>query len=378
MKIFEVIKQQHQQLLEGGKSDAVRYNSEVGLLISFCNGDGESFDPEDPESTIPRSMLGDPDATYESIRKLLAPVFDSTLLNHWVDYGKTVVRPLVVNKLIQANEVVDRFTWAGGKNQNAETSADVEFIGSTISGVSVKEKSGITLNNPTPKDLGIDNKGDLFLQYAHDEYMSWKTGIFTQVLDLAEKSPGVKVGGKDTTKYYVMFDSETNQFHCAGKTPITATADEIMKRIGTNAGWQRAFGDWFTANFATQKGLMAPLIKVISEKFVNLMKTHLSKDKNAAKLLKFVPRPFFYVNPQHVYYVPSINDVADLQLKDVKFADPDGATMKFFAYVGMKDSKENAQVEIHVRYANGMFEANPTARVQSLKNPQFLSWEELN
>ena len=39
MKIFEVI-EPTQQLLEGGKSDAVRYNSEIGLLIAFCNGDG--------------------------------------------------------------------------------------------------------------------------------------------------------------------------------------------------------------------------------------------------------------------------------------------------------------------------------------------------
>ena len=51
--------------------------------------------------------------------------------------------------------------------------------------------------------------------------------------------------------------------------------------------------------------------------------------------------------------------------------------MKFIAEIGMKDSQENAQVEIHVRYANGIFETNPTARVQSLKNAQFLSWEEL-
>jgi hypothetical protein len=51
--------------------------------------------------------------------------------------------------------------------------------------------------------------------------------------------------------------------------------------------------------------------------------------------------------------------------------------MKFIAEIGMKGSDENAQVEIHVRYANGIWETSPTARVQSLKNPQFLSWSEL-
>ena len=79
-----------------------------------------------------------------------------------------------------------------------------------------------------------------------------------------------------------------------------------------------------------------------------------------------------------MYYVPSIDDVSDLTLKDVKFAAPEGATMKFIAEIGMKDSQENAQVEIHVRYANGIWETSPTARVQSLKNAQFLSWEQLS
>lgn len=377
MKIFEVI-EQNQQLLEGGKSDAVRYNSEIGLLIAFCNGDGKTFDPKQPERTIPAAMLVDPDATYDSIKKLLAPAYDSAILNRWVDYGKATVRPLVVEKLIQAGEVVDQFAWAGGKNQNPETSADVEFIGSSISGVSVKEKTGITLNNPTPKDLGIANEGDMFLQYARPEFIDWKTSIFEQVLALAESQPGAKIGGTDTTKYFVRYDAKTQKYHCAGKGPIDATAEEIMSRIGSNAGWQRAFGDWFVSNWSTQKDLMAPLITVISQKFTELMKTHLASSGTAAKLLKFVKRPFFYVNPSTVYYVPSINDVGDLQLKDVTFAQPDGATMKFIASVGMKDSEENAQVEIHFRYANGMFETNPTARVQSLKNPQFLSWEKLN
>ena len=122
---------------------------------------------------------------------------------------------------------------------------------------------------------------------------------------------------------------------------------------------------------------MNPLRDSISEQFINMMELHLSKSGTAAKLLKFVKRPFFYVNPSHIYYVPSIDDVADLELKSVVDGGANGATIKFFAVCGMKDSTENARVEIHVRYANGMFEENPTARVQSLQNPQFISWEEL-
>jgi len=375
MRLFEF---QDEQLNEGGKSDAVRYNSEIGMLLSFCSANVDKFDPSKPERSIPPSMLANPQNTYNDIKKLLAPAYNPELLKRWYDYAQATVKPIVVNKLVEVGEVVDQFDWAGGANINPETSADIEFVGSTISGVSIKEKSGITLNNPSPKDLGLEVGGDAFLRYARPEYLSWKKGVFTQVLQLAQKNPGVPVGGKDTAKYYVVFDPKTKKFTCNGKNQKVGTSQEIMADMEKNAYWQRAFGDWFVANYATQKGLMAPLVEAIAEKFTAIMKAHLSQGGTAAKLVKFVKRPFFYVNPSHVYYVPSIDDVADLTLKDVVFAAPEGATMKFIALIGMKDSEENAQVEIHVRYANGIFETNPTARVQSLKNAQFLSWEQLS
>jgi hypothetical protein len=374
MRLYEI---ENTQLTEGGKSDAVRYNSEIGMLLSFCSANVDKFDPTRPEKSIPPTMLANPQNTYNDIRALLAPNYNPDLLRRWYDYSQTTVKPLVVNKLMELGEIVDQFNWAGGKNQNAETSADVEFVGSTISGCSVKEKSGITLNNPSPKDLGLEVGGDAFLKYARPEYLDWKQGVFTQVLQLAQKNPGVKIGGKDTAKYYVVFDPKTKKFTCNGKNQKVGTSQDIMADMEKNAFWQRAFGDWFVTNYASQKQLMAPLVESIAEKFTAIMKTHLSQGGTAAKLVKFVKRPFFYVNPSHVYYVPSIDDVSDLTLKDVKFAAPEGATMKFIAEIGMKDSMENAQVEIHVRYANGIFETNPTARVQSLKNAQFLSWEEL-
>lgn len=375
MRLYEI---ENAQLSEGGKSDAVRYNSEIGMLLSFCSADITKFDPTKPEKSIPSSMLANPQRTYDDIKKLLAPAYDPALLARWHEYSQTTVKPIVVNKLVELGEVVDQFNWAGGANINPETSADIEFVGSTIAGCSVKEKSGITLNNPSPKDLGLEVGGDAFLRYARPEYLSWKEGVFTQVLNLAKKNPGTKIGGKDTAKYYVVYDPKTKKFTCNGKNQKVGTSQEIMADMEKNAYWQRAFGDWFVVNYATQKSLMAPLVEAIAEKFTTIMKAHLSQGGTAAKLVKFVKRPFFYVNPSHVYYVPSIDDVADLTLKDVVFAAPDGATMKFIALIGMKDSEENAQVEIHVRYANGIFETNPTARVQSLKNAQFLSWEQLS
>jgi hypothetical protein len=119
MLINEVLEQ---QLTEGGKSDAVRYNSEIGLLLAFCNRSPEKFDPNRPEKTIPPTMLANPQRTYDDIRALLAPNYNPELLNRWYEYGINTVRGIVVNKLTELGEVVDQFNWAGGANINPETS----------------------------------------------------------------------------------------------------------------------------------------------------------------------------------------------------------------------------------------------------------------
>jgi len=41
---------------------------------------------------------------------------------------------------------------------------------------------------------------------------------------------------------------------------------------------------------------------------------------------------------------------------------------------GEPGPEEYATVTLYVRYANGLFAENPTARVQELKNPEYLLW----
>jgi hypothetical protein len=43
----------------------------------------------------------------------------------------------------------------------------------------------------------------------------------------------------------------------------------------------------------------------------------------------------------------------------------------------MEGGENNATVLVYVRYANGMFDANPTVRIQDLKNPGALAWTKL-
>ena len=55
MRLYEI---ENAQLTEGGKSDAVRYNSEIGMLLSFCSADIDKFDPNKPEKSIPPNNVG--------------------------------------------------------------------------------------------------------------------------------------------------------------------------------------------------------------------------------------------------------------------------------------------------------------------------------
>ena len=43
----------------------------------------------------------------------------------------------------------------------------------------------------------------------------------------------------------------------------------------------------------------------------------------------------------------------------------------------IRDIIESFELPVYEGGANGMFETNPTVRVQSLKNPQHLGWDEL-
>jgi hypothetical protein len=84
-----------------------------------------------------------------------------------------------------------------------------------------------------------------------------------------------------------------------------------------------------------------------------------------------------------LYLVPDGNAANDLAVKKIEFGNPEGATMKFFAHIGSRPAGgtqtgvTDARVEIHIRYANGMFARNPTVRVQGLSVPEGLTWTKL-
>jgi hypothetical protein len=86
---------------------------------------------------------------------------------------------------------------------------------------------------------------------------------------------------------------------------------------------------------------------------------------------------YFYATPKDLYFVPGVDQISNIVIKDVVYGAPDGTAQKFIAKIGVEGSNNEAQVLVYIRYGNGMFEANPSVRIQDLKNPTALTWAKI-
>jgi hypothetical protein len=383
MKINDIITEAEKPKKAAGtgrkSSDGVRYNSEVGLMAGFMRVDADSFNPAQPEKSLPAELLDDPERVYEEIKKFLAPNYDADIFSKWVGLGETYGYAMH-DKLVKGSRRVKAFEWAGGTNQSSTGPSDVGFVGSDVSGVSIKEAGGITLANLTPASVNLkpENGDDVFAMYTLEGYLEMKRKIFTEVMNIAMEQPDVPLEPKEPA-YSITYNSKTNKFRCVGKNVFEGTSAEILNSLRKNTGWQRPFGDWFVANFSAYRHFSDPLFQTISVKFVEVIRDALKDSTKLRKMLQFGAQPYFYATPKSLYYVPSFNEVEDLEVKDVTYGDPDGTSQLFKVLVGRKDALPEAvaTLDVYIRYGNGMFEANPAVRVQNLKNAQYIAWEKL-
>jgi hypothetical protein len=361
-------------ITEGGKSSAVRYNSEIGLLYAFA-GNGE-FDLENLESSFDLEKLDNPEQILSEIKTFLGDNFNEKIFSTWVNVGNVYREKIAAH----SGHLPQSYGWAGGSNATDSDNnvSDILFHGHSSGGMSVKDKGGITLANLTPKALGIEpSRGtDVFAHYAADEFNKMKQLIFSEVLDIARQAANQRLSFLND-KYAITYVADEDMFMCEGKKTIKSTAEDILNSIGVNSPWQRVFGDWFQKNWSTKKEYAIPLYKKIAVILERVMEQNLSSSESIANVLRFGEMPYYYVTPSSIYFVPSRNDIHDLQVKSIKYGAPDGTSQKFLANIGNADSNDFATVDIYIRYANGMFETNPTVRVQSLKNPQFIAWDKL-
>jgi len=376
MRFFEF----NQTLEEGGKSDKKRYNSEVGLIYGFVTGgaDPANFDPSNPQATIGQNSVENPEQFYSEVKKLLAPNFDPQRFAFWVNRA-AAIKQSIESKM---ETFPTKFGWAGGKNQ-ADNAADIKFVDSNIAGISVKD-AGITLGNLTPASLGIEQERgvDVFSKYSKSYFNNLKKQVFTDLLATAKSDKSgqpLSYHRKEPGKYTIQYVPEKDIFVIGYKgKQIERTEQNIMAGIEKNAPWQRVFGDWFVANWATKKGYAQPLYKDLASQFTLIINNHLQQSNQLKRILQFSNVPYFYATEQNLYYVPSADEAGELVLRKVSAGEPDGVSQYFYAEMGRPDSEQNAKVQIYLRSANGLFASNTTVRVQNLIDPQYISWEKLS
>lgn len=421
-----------------------RYNTEVGLLTGFVGIDPATFDPNNPEASFPEGTVKD--SVLKEIKKFLAPNFNSKMFAAWNAKAAPFMEK-VTAKLGTTPTQFDWAGGSNINAEGAADIEflDAEVHGLSVKAESGITLANLT---PKSLGLEVAKGNDIFFQYAGDEYIAMKQAIFNAVMDVAENSPGQRFGWHKETpeKYSITYNGGVSQgqtvapkaapapdeldkvkknagiqkqqpqqqfqapkprdpdfeedptnyiglgesvakegtFTITGKKNFTGTREQVLAAIGKNAPWQRVFGDWFQANYASQKELAKPLFNAVAGVFRDTIVNHLSKDRKLDAILRMGKNPYFYCNASEIYYVPSIAEVSDLQVKNVYYGsissegdvkEAEGTSQKFQAEVGRPDSEQNAKILIYIRYANGMFEANPTVRVQDLKDAQFLGWE---
>lgn len=351
----------------GGKSDQVRYNSELAVLAAFTGA--ASIDD------IPKSALKNPSETKAAIEKIRNH-YNDIIFQKWYDIALSYKKKILAHH----GALPQKYDWVAGAN--AGDVADLVFVDFPISGISIKDSGGITLANLTPKALGLDPLpgNDVFYHYAPDEFVNFKTQVFHAVIAEAKANPDQTIIPVD--RYAITYNSESDDFTViykkSGKlTPGTYKENDFFTNIEKNQLHHRVFGDWFQAHFKEHKNLMKPLVVKISKQFTEIIGSALESNEGIRKILQFEEKPYYYATPNSIYFVPGAADAADIKLKGVSYANPDGTSQLFKTKIGNDDSDDGAIIDIYIRYANGLFACNPTARVQSLKHPEFIAWDEL-
>ena len=411
---------------EGDASGSTQFNSELGCMLGFVGADATLENLLNPKFKKYNTKLIKPN----DVRAQAQLGYDQGLyipenFNAWVKLGAAIK---------SKTKYKGKVGWDGTGQGNQGGVADVVFEdGATHSGISIKETSGITLTNTSPKELGFDYTGDIFKSYFEKYWLEWKQAVVDRVLELAQSgrvigapktdSEGNPVkqsgGGEKLRAIQYNHDDHTDDAGNVykadtytiwyGKGPDIKTwkreaftKDAINKAIKAgNSLMQRVFGDWYQTAIAGAEPkaieYQEKLFKAFTDKALEEMSKALAKPKALSKLLQMSEsKPYYYympesktkggkIKPEKLYEVPGTGGSTGINV-NLKLAGPieykqvKGTGQKYHVKVwnvanGTPDPDAFAIVTLYIRYANGLFAENPTARVQELKGAEHLLWQ---
>jgi len=424
-------------ITEGGASQGTQFNSEVGLLAAMCGVDASTFDPANPEASFSNSQFVVAPETFDNIRSQ-AQHYKPEKFKKWVNIDGPKIIGKMFSELDKLGiEHPTEIGWVASQNQSSV--ADVKFLNHVLDGISVKEEGAPTLANLTVKTLGLDTgpegDSDVFRHFAKEEWDAVKDYVFRKVLELARLQPGKPFApgkpkysitymtgdipadagrlkapkaqppqavkpvttqpqqpqqdqphdgwgqdlGPDDTRLSENMDAHGYYVIKFGDAHVNEPEERILIDLPRNAAWQRVFGDYFQAYWTkdqTLNRLGAKLFNKIGMDFVSKIKEALAVQNNLHSAVKMGDVTYFYATPKAVFYVPAVDNNRHLQLVDLQYTSPKGTNQNFEATIGF-EGEVPAKVLIYIRYANGIFQTNPTVRVQRLKNPEGLGWIKL-
>lgn len=394
MKIFEVTTPQ--QLNEGGASAVKRYFSELAALAVWAGtGENPSFDPEHPEEWLDASKLEDPEKVFEDIRRFLIPAIsvDDNLdpkderknkfgLKGYYDISKRSQQLILADMAKKGIEPPIKFGWVGGVNKSSvgATPSDVEFINNEIAGVSIKDDDGTGVANLGAGELEFDGKGDLFILLAREQILELKRTVMTDLIDVVQQQGHYEAKGKP---YYNMGwhpDHGVIQIVAEGKKDIAGTPDQLLSTgfLEKSNEYQRCLGDYYLRNYSNYSELSNAVLTETSVKIRDAIETKVIPNaRKLAKLGGFGSSPYYYqlAKPFKVAYVPDFNTANDIEVVSITSPTRFGSGLKYIMALRRRGIEKFATVEVHIRYAQGVFGSSPTFRIQSLNDHEYLYWE---
>jgi len=173
---------------EDKSSGATQFNSELGCMLGFVSG----------TATFEKLLAGAYNKKLLNAEGIIAQatkdkeMYEQDYFNKWVTKGAAIKSKIGYN---------GKVGWDGVGQGNKGGVADVVFEDdATHSGISIKEKSGVTLTNTSPKELGFDYTGDIFKSYFKEHWNTWKTKVIDKVLAAAESAAPDRVIGAPNDK----------------------------------------------------------------------------------------------------------------------------------------------------------------------------------
>ena len=400
-----------------GKASAQkRYLSELGCFLAMPQVLNQELTKETDftklENYINQSKIGNMGGFKKELSKA-TPFYteDPENLIYYINQYKPQVQKIVAAGYTLPN------TYDLVIGNQTEGASDIFFNGSDEVGISVKAEGGITLSSPGMADFNFSQeKGDRVAGEAKPEYDQWVQSCMKAVIAEAMKQPLLKpdtppaqMGDNNPPEQTPMAQKDgarqpytpkrphsfiqymgDGKFNIQGKAQsksklLTMTEEQILAEAGTNPAHHRCFGDWYIDFGAKQDDpYMMPFKRSVTVKLEKILEDFLSVQENVRKILQMGDKPYFYMTPKEVAYVPSVQIIPDILSTTKPITDSKGGSGILFHAnftTKTKDDKitkdDYATADIYFRWRNGLFASPSTVAVQNLKNYQALGWKKL-